>query len=218
MTAKIISVINQKGGCGKTTIAMNLAATMAMRHKKKVLVIDGDAQASATKWASCAPEDNQFPCSVISLAHAGNKAHRTIATLINDYDLIIVDCPPSTEAGFNASALLVSDLAIVPIKPSSTDLWAIDGIINLINAATNTNEKLITKIIPNMCEPNKRLSGSIIDFCKNEESIELLTSRINNRSIYGEVALSGSTAYVSSNQKAKNELSIFADEIVELVY
>ena len=106
----------------------------------------------------------------------------------------------------------------MPIKPSSTDLWAIDGIINLINAATNTNEKLITKIIPNMCEPNKRLSGSIIDFCKNEESIELLTSRINNRSIYGEVALSGSTAYISSNQKAKNELSIFADEIIDLVY
>jgi len=52
MTAKIISVINQKGGCGKTTIAMNLAATMVMRHKKKVLVVDGDAQASATKWAT----------------------------------------------------------------------------------------------------------------------------------------------------------------------
>lgn len=217
MTAKIISIINQKGGCGKTTIAMNLAATTAVRHKMKVLVVDGDGQASATKWASCAPDDSQYPCSVISLAHSGNKAHRTIATLINDYDLIIIDCPPSTEAGFNASALLISDLAIVPVKPSSTDLWAIDGIIKLINAASSTNEKLKTRILPNMCEPNKRLSKSIINYCTNDEYIEVLDSRINNRSIYGEVALSGGNAYESNNSKAKNELALLTDEVIKLI-
>lgn len=216
MSAKIISVINQKGGCGKTTITMNLASTIATRHNKKVLVIDGDSQASATRWASCAPDDTPYPCTVISLANAGAKAHRTIANFISDYDYIIIDCPPSKEAEFNASSLLVSHLALVPIKPSSTDLWAIEGISKLIMAASTTNEDLKTRLVANMCEPNKNLSKSILDFCGSEENIELLSTRINNRTVYGEVALMGSSAYHSKNSKAKNEIALLTDEVLSL--
>ena len=217
MTAKVISIINQKGGCGKTTIAMNLAGTISLRHNKKVLVIDGDTQSSATKWDGCAAEDLPFPCAVVSLANAAGKAHRAIRNFMNDYHVIVIDCPPSTEAEFNASALLISDLAIIPVKPSSTDLWAIDGILKLIIAATTTNEKLVTKILPNMCEPNKKLSNSIINYCKKDENIDLMSVQINNRSIYGEVALSGETVYTSKNSKAKNEIALLADEVIELL-
>ena len=217
MNAKIISVINQKGGCGKTTIAMNLAGTLAIRHNKKVLIVDGDSQASATKWAGCASDDLPFPCNIISLANATSKAHRSIRNFMTDYDFIIIDCPPNTEAEFNASALLISDMALVPVKPSSPDLWAIDGILKLITAATTTNEKLMTKILPNMCEPNKNLSNSIINYCKSDENIELLKSSINNRSIYGEVALTGEIVYTSKNSKAKNEIAILTDEILEIL-
>lgn len=217
MEAKIISVINQKGGCGKTTIAMNLAGALNIRHSKKVLVIDGDSQASATKWAGCAADDKPFPCNVVSLANAAGKAHRSIRSFMSDYDIIVVDCPPSAEAEFNASALLISNLALVPIKPGSTDLWAIEGILKLIVAATSTNENLITKIVPNMCEPNKKLSNSIVNYCKNDENIDLLNTQINNRSIYGESALSGETAYTSNNSKAKNEIALLADEVLGLL-
>ena len=95
MNAKIISVINQKGGCGKTTIAMNLAGTLKIRHNKKVLIVDGDSQASATKWAGCASEETPFPCNVISLANATSKAHRSIRNFMMDYDFIIIDCSPN---------------------------------------------------------------------------------------------------------------------------
>jgi chromosome partitioning protein len=217
MEAKVISIINQKGGCGKTTITMNLASAIAARHNKKVLVIDGDPQSSATKWAGCAPEDAPYPCTVVSLANAGSKAHRSIINFMKDYDLIIIDCPPNTEAEFNASSLLVSHLAIVPLKPGSTDLWAIEGILKLILAASTTNEKLITRILPNMCEPNKNLSKSILNFCKEDDSIELLSTQINNRSIYGEVALMGSSAYFTKNSKAKNEIALLADEVLGLI-
>lgn len=217
MLAKVISVINQKGGCGKTTITMNLASTLAIRHNKKVIVIDGDSQASATMWAGCAPDESPYPCNVVSLANAGGKAHRGILNFMKDYDIIIIDCPPSKESEFNASSLLVSHLALVPIKPSSTDLWAIEGILKLINAATTTNQNLITRLLPNMCEPNKNLSNSILNFCKDNEDVELLNVKINNRSIYGEVALSGSSAYFSKNSKAKNEIALLADEIISLI-
>ncbi|MBX9865660.1 MAG: ParA family protein [Burkholderiales bacterium] len=217
MAAKIISLINQKGGCGKTTITMNLAATLSLRHNKKVLVIDGDTQSSATSWANCAADDLPFPCHVISLASAAGKAHRSIVNFIADYDVIIIDCPPSTETEFSASALLVSDLAIIPVKPSSTDLWAISGILKLISAAAMTNEKLVSKIVPNMCEPNKRLSQSIINYCKNDENINLFKCQVNNRSVYGEVALAGESVYTSKNSKAKNEIALLTDEVLTYI-
>ena len=217
MSAKIITIINQKGGCGKTTVAMNLAGTIAIRHKKKVLVIDGDSQSSATRWYGCASEDMPYPCTVVSLSNSGNKAHRAIVSLMNDYEIIIIDCPPSTEAEFNASALLVSNLAIVPVKPGSTDLWAIEGILKLISAAAINNETLVAKILPNMCEPNKNLSNSILNYCKSDDNIDLLSTFINNRTIYGEVALSGSTVYTSKNSKAKNEIALLSDEVLDLI-
>lgn len=217
MTAKILSIINQKGGTGKTTVTMNLAGTLALVYNKKVLIIDGDSQSSATKWAGCAPETNPFPCTVVSLANASGKAHRTIRNFMNDYDIIVIDCPPSTEAEFNASALLVSDLAIIPMKPSSTDLWAIEGIIRLILATTATNEKLIAKILPNMCEHNKNLSKSIVEYCKKDDSLDLLDTQISNRTIYGEVALSGETVYTSKNIKAKNEILALTSEILKFI-
>lgn len=217
MLAKIISVVNQKGGCGKTTIAMNLAGTFATRHKKKVLVVDGDPQSSATIWANYADEQAPFPATIVSLADAEGKAHRQIKNFINDYEIIIVDCPPSTNAELNGSALLVSDLAIVPVKPSSTDLWAIKGILNLIESVKVTNENLLTKIALNMCAPNTKLSKTIVDFCKNDEDLEILNTVINNRSIYGEMALRGGIVYNSSNAQAKNEFALFSDEILALL-
>ena len=217
MPAHIISIVNQKGGCGKTTIAMNLAGTLVERHQKKVLVIDGDPQSSATIWAGYADDNKPFPCTVVSLADAEDKAHRQIKNFVDDYDIIIIDCPPSTNAGLNGSALLVSDLAIVPVKPSSTDLWAMKGILNLIDSVKVTNEDLVTKIALNMCSPNSKLSKTIVDFCKNDENIELIETFINNRTIYGEMALRGGIVYDSNNSQAKIEFALFTDEILNII-
>ncbi|MBY0378432.1 MAG: ParA family protein, partial [Gammaproteobacteria bacterium] len=57
--AKIIVLTNQKGGCGKTTLTMNIAGVIG--NNKKVLIIDGDPQGSATRWASSASDDHPFP-------------------------------------------------------------------------------------------------------------------------------------------------------------
>ena len=90
MAAKIISIGNQKGGVGKSTVTMQLAGALS-RCGFKVLVVDADEQATVTKWSAMS-EETPFPASVVGLAAAGAKLHREIQKFVDLYDFIIVDC------------------------------------------------------------------------------------------------------------------------------
>src|SRR5215203_1872085 len=117
MAAKIIAVCNQKGGSGKTTLSMQLAGSLA-RRGNKVLVVDADPQGTATRWAASADDENPFPASVVGLTAASEKVHREVKKFINDYDFIVIDCPPSADSPVPQSSLLIADLALVPIIPT----------------------------------------------------------------------------------------------------
>ena len=84
MPAKIITVANQKGGSGKTTVSMQLAGTLA-RRGYRVLVVDADPQATATRWAASASDEIPFPASVVGLSAANEKVHREVRKFIDDY-------------------------------------------------------------------------------------------------------------------------------------
>lgn len=214
MPAQIIAFINQKGGSGKTTLSVNVAATIALRHNKKVALIDGDPQGSATKWVNNVSDDSQFPCTVLSLAMAGGKAHREIAKLVNDYDYIIVDCPPNTEAQFNASILLVANLAIIPFNPSPVDLRAIDGFKPLLDAALINNEFLKAYALVNRSD-NRGISAAVQKHFAEENIIALLHTKIKSRAIYCETELTGSSVYTSKISQARNEIALLVDELIK---
>ena len=215
MTAKIISILNEKGGSGKTTITMNLSGVLSIRHNKKILIIDGDTQAAATRWANMCSEEDPFPCNITSLAYADAKAHQFIKQFAEDYDYILIDCPPNKEAKFNASVLLVSNLVIIPFQPSGTDLWALDGTTSLIEAAMVNNETLLARLLPNMCENRTIISKEILDFTKTNSIIKSFDTNIIMRSIYRKVSLTGDIAYNSNDPKAKNEMALLADEVID---
>ena len=216
MNTKIIAFINQKGGCGKTTLSVNVGAALVQRHRKKTAIIDGDSQGSATKWSGNVPEGEDFPCTVLSLAKAGGLAHREIKKLIGMYDFIIVDCPPNTEAQFNASILLIADLAIIPFNPSPLDLRAIEEFKPLLEAASVSNEKLKVFAVVNRTD-NRNVSAAVESHFKKNESIKLLSTKIKSRAIYCETELTGSSVYASKVSQAKNEMALLVDEILELL-
>lgn len=215
MDTKIIAFINQKGGCGKTTLSINVGVTLSLRHNKKVCIIDGDNQGSATKWTGNALENVEFPCTVISLAKSSGLAHREIKKLIGLYDYIIIDCPPNTEAQINASVLLVADLAVIPFNPSPLDLRAIEEIKPLIEAASVNNEKLKTVAIINRTD-NRNVSNAVTEHFKKNNSISLLDTKIKSRAIYCETELTGSSVYTANVPQAKNEIALLVDEIIDI--
>lgn len=162
MTAKIISVCNQKGGCGKTTITMALAAAFAGRSSR-VLVVDGDPQGSASSWSANAPDEAPFPATVANLSRAGRSLPNEVRKMVGDYDVVLIDCPPAVDSPVPQAALLISDLALVPLIPSPIDVAAAAPFIRLIQDARLLNEELQGLVVANMVQKNTRVAAGYLE-------------------------------------------------------
>ena len=217
MAAKVVAVVNQKGGSGKTTLTMQLAGTLAKRGVK-VLVVDADSQGTATRWSSSAPEDTPFPAAVVGLSAAGNKVHREVAKFTDDYALIMIDCPPAVESPVPQSALLIADLALVPIIPSPPDLWAAVGIRQLIETLNTINEDLQARLVINNLEPRTSLAKEALDILP-ELGIPLLRTILHHRTAYRQSAVFGGMVHHLGRKAspAIREIEALADEVLAII-
>jgi chromosome partitioning protein len=215
MTAKIVVLANQKGGCGKTMLSMQLAGAWA--RDRRVLVVDADPQATATRWAAAASDDSPFPATVVGLAAAGGKLHREIGRLAQDYDFVVVDCPPAVESVAPQSALLVADMALMPVIPAPADYWATHSTQGLIEQVAAINEALRARLIPNMV-PHTNLGTEVLAALE-EATIPCTDTRIGSRTIYREAQAFGTTVYAMGfrARAAIEEITILANEIDELL-
>lgn len=217
MTCKIITIVNQKGGSGKTTTTMQLGGTLA-RKGHKVLIVDADPQNTAVRWSASAAESSPFPASVIGLNSSGKKIHQEIKKFVQDYDFIIVDCPPSIESDIPQSALLISDLAIIPVIPSPADLWATVGIKKLIELVSPLNDDLKTLIVINMCQSNVTLSNEVGEVLKEFE-LPIAVTQIGQRTAFRKSAMYGQTVHALGNEatKAIEEVESLTLEILNIL-
>ncbi|WP_119327735.1 ParA family partition ATPase [Cysteiniphilum halobium] len=220
MTAKVITVTNQKGGAGKSTLTMQLAGTFALNNK--VMVIDADPQATATRWASSSPDDHPFPATICGLGAAGGKVHREVKKYLDDYDYIFIDTPPAVDSPVPQSALMVSDLALIPIIPSPPDLWAGIAIKELIERMNDFNDSLKTRLVINMCQSNTTIARDIISIVE-EFGIAKTSTSLVLRTAYRQSAAFGCTVNDmkkiagSSDDKAIREINKLKKEIESLL-
>lgn len=218
MTAKVVTVFNAKGGVGKTTLVMQLAGALS-RRRAKVLVIDMDSQASATQWAKQASDDQPFPANVIGSAAMEDKAHRVIRQHINDYDFILVDCPPSKESLVPSSALLVSDLALIPVKPSPMDMWATQQAKELTEAVRERNPDLVVRAVPSMAMTTSNLARGTLELIKEDSEFEATRAQLGMRVAFQECQLIGDTVHAlgSRDTRAVDEVEALADEVLSIL-
>ena len=163
----VIAVVVQKGGAGKTTLAINLAVAMEGKGKA-VAIIDIDQQASATKWGD--RRESNSPA-VVS-AHAAR-----LKSLINDCkengaDFIIIDTPPHAE-NQALEAARVADIVLIPCRPSLVDLEAMGSSVNIAKIAKKPAYVVISQ---------KPARGSLADEMKVAiEDAEIAPVEIGNR-------------------------------------
>lgn len=217
MTAKIIAVVNQKGGSGKTTLSMHLAGALA-RRGDRVLVVDADPQATATRWAASADDEKPFPASVVGLSAASAKVHREVKKFVGDYKYILVDCPPAADSPVPQSALLIADLALVPLIPSPLDMWAAVGIRQVIENVSAINETLQSRLIVNQCQPNTNLAKEALEVLP-EFGIELCKTFMHQRQVYRQSAVFGQTVhdFGSKAVDAVREIESLTDELLGIL-
>lgn len=216
MAAKIITVFNQKGGAGKTMVSCSLAETLALKGHKSLLV-DLDPQGTATIWASMAAEDRPVKTTAINLSMMASSAHREIRKFVADYDYIVIDCPPAIQSVAPSVALLVSDLAIIPVGGSGGNLWAIEEAKKLAATAMANNETLKVRTLPNMYQ-NISIVKQVFQHLSQDENVPMLKSRLGLRAAFKEAETTGQSVHtISGGKEAAREVKALVAEILELL-
>ena len=140
----VLAFLNQKGGVGKTTLAVHVAAALA-RRSTKVLLIDADPQGSALDWAACRSAAVLFP--VIGLPKP--TLHKEIPAHLPHYDYILIDGPPRVN-DLARSAIMAADFVVIPVQPSPYDVWAAKDIVDLIGEAAIYHENIKSAFVINL--------------------------------------------------------------------
>lgn len=217
MTAKIITVFNSKGGCGKTTCSVNIAGTLG-RRGAKVLLVDVDRQGTSSRWIGFAPEDKPFPATVANLSQCGPTLHREVRKFANDFDYIVIDCPPAIDSPAPSSALLISDLALSPFVPSVPDMWAIEDLSELVERAKISNEDLQVRLLPTQ-KIRSALGTKVIEILGEKvPDVPLMASALKQLTAYREaVGLGGTVHDVPRSEQAVAEVEQLVDECLAIM-
>jgi chromosome partitioning protein len=218
MTAKIISVFNQKGGSGKTTISMHLAGDLGGRGHR-VLVVDMDRQATATRWSASAPEDAPFPAKVTNLWSTRENMHKEIKKHLEDFDFIVIDLPPHLDqSSVGALALIMSDMALMPIQATVPDFWATDEAKSLVREAMVKNPDLKVRAVMSRVREGTNLTEMVREVLTEDDVIPLAQSVFRERTAFAECGATGGTVLtVAPRSKAAAEASSLTDEVLTLL-
>ena len=202
----IISFVNQKGGVGKTTTAINLAASLKRRNKK-LLFIDADPQGSAMHWH--AVEDNN----AFEILHHPDPVNKEdIEELSKNYDYVVIDAPPAI-GDITKSILAVSELSIIPLSPSSLDIWSCKGTLEMIEESQPDNPDMDVKLLINRKIPGTRV-GREARTTLDVFDMDILNSELCQRVAYIDAMTSGvSVKQYAPKSKAADEIEQLCDEI-----
>jgi len=209
MATHVTAVINQKGGAGKTTLAMNLAAGLARRAE--TVVIDLDPQGSSRQWASLGSAP--FPATVKQIA--GKWDARTLHQNYRAYRHMVLDCPPSIDSHASLQALRACDVALIPVLPSPVDLWASLRLPQEIEEARKANSSLKAYLVLNQLEPRSALSAAMHEALA-EFGVPVLRATIRRRAAYRSAALEGVSVYQMGSRggPAAAEIEAIINEVI----
>jgi chromosome partitioning protein len=201
---RVVAVLNQKGGSGKTTVATNLA--QAFQHDgHRVAIIDADPQGTASEWAS--RHDNTPP------VYGANTAtiHKDLPALSDAFDVVIIDGAPSLEDRA-LSAIKAADLVLIPVRPSGADIWASEDVVDMARARREATGTPDVAFVVSQQVARSNLASTVQD-ALSAFSVDVMDARTSHRVAYAEALGAGrSVLDLPDARKAADEVRALARE------
>jgi chromosome partitioning protein len=204
MMPKVITIAQQKGGAGKTTVAAHLSVALAQLGLR-VGVVDIDPQGTLSQWYNAREERLGVGNTGLTFRTvSGWRAGSEILRLKEAHDIILVDSPPHTETEAR-TAIRSADLVVVPVQPSPADVWATAATVEIAR-----HEKVPVQLVLNRVPPNSRMAALVA-----EALPELAQAQLGNRVIFSACFLDGLTAQeMQPSSPAAAEAHALADELL----
>ena len=202
-------VLSSPSGVGKTTLSVNIAAALA-RTGKRVLLIDADPQGSALDWAAAREEEPLF--AVVGLPKP--SIHKELTVVGEGYDHIVIDGPPRV-TDLARSAIMASDIVLIPVQPSPYDIWAADEVVKLIQEASVFKENIKSFFVINRKIANTAIGRDVRD-ALGGYNIPTLKASIVQRVVFAEAAAVGKAIYEQDRDGiASQEIEAVVNELKE---
>ncbi|MGF3021914.1 ParA family partition ATPase [Methylobacterium aquaticum] len=209
----IVAVLNQKGGVGKTTLALHLAGAWAMQGRR-ALLIDADPQGSALDWSERRGHEG-LPRLFGTFGLARDTLHREVPDLARSMDVTVIDGPPRV-AGLMRSALLAADLVLIPVQPSPFDGWASAEMLALLSEARVYKPALAARFVLNRCAARTVIARDTAASLADHDP-PLLAAAIGQRVVFADAARTGRLAMeIDADCPAAREIAALRDEIDQL--
>jgi chromosome partitioning protein len=205
---RVVAVLNQKGGSGKTTIATNLARAMQLRGLA-VCLIDADPQGTAAEWA--ARRDETPP---VYSAHKPT-IHKDLPALSASFDACVIDGAPAI-ADLATSAVKAAGLVLVPVRPSAPDIWAAGDIIDVVRARQKATGGPDVAFVVSQQVPRSNLASSVEDALGSYD-VDVLPSRTSSRVAYAEALGAGLSVLDTSSPKAAAEIRALTTDVLSRI-
>ncbi len=206
----IVALLNQKGGVGKTTLALHIAGEWA-RRGQRVTLIDADPQGSALDWSQQRARE-RLPRLFGVVGLARDTLHREAPELARHVDHIVIDGPPRI-AGLMRSALLAADLVLIPVQPSPFDGWASAEMLAFVGEACIYRPQLAARFVLNRCGARTVIARETAQTLADHDP-PVLASTIGQRVAFAETAQSGQlVSEIDEDSLGSREIAALCAEI-----
>ena len=203
---KIIALLNEKGGTGKSTIATNLASALHLRGRRVVLV-DADPQGTSRDWRSASPEGIDLP-PVVALDRP--EMLQSLASI--QADLVVIDTPAKAEK-MTAAVVRIAQTALVVIQPSGADIWASAAAVKLIQQKIDVGGQIDAGFLVNRVSGVSKLSKEVLTGEWNDYGVCMLEHSIGNRVVVAQALTDGLGVYNLADAHAKQEMNQLIEEL-----
>ncbi len=216
----ILSLISYKGGVGKSTLSQNLAVLFA-HQKHKVCIVDADTSNVTVKWSGIRMDEEKSPTiQVVSMTDT-KAIIGTIKELYKNYDIILIDSPPSYQP-ISAKIMLISHLILFPIKPTGrSELWTATDILDRYQETQQLKEERTPAyFVINDYDPRPSFHKSFVEVLNDlgeDYGVPTLKTYVHHRTVFGEANSKGTGVIEESNPKAKATLVKLGKEIMDLI-